>query len=228
MAAVLACGDGAALSHESAAQLWGFRPVATGPVTISVPSGRHPRRKGIRVHRRQRIDATEKHRIPVTRPARTMLDVAGGLTERQLERAINEVDRLDLATPDDLRRAAMAERSRAARLVRELLDRQTFLLTDSELERRFIPIADRAGLSQPETQVPIQGHRVDFYFRAERLVVETDGLRYHRTPTQQKKDRVRDQELTAAGLRVLRFTHGQIRYESDHVADVLRRLSSKW
>ena len=157
-----------------------------------------------------------------------MLDVAASLTERQLERAINEVDRLDLATPDDLRQAAMAERSRGARLVRELLDRQTFLLTDSELERRFIPIADRAGLSQPETQVPIQGHRVDFYFRAERLVVETDGLRYHRTPTQQKKDRVRDQELTAAGLRVLRFTHGQIRYESDHVADVLRRLSSKW
>ncbi len=73
----------------------------------------------------------------------------------------------------------------------------------------------------------LHGHRVDFFFRAERLVVETDGLRYHRTPTQQKRDRVRDQELTAAGLRVLRFTHDQVAHERDHVAEVLRRLSSE-
>jgi len=73
----------------------------------------------------------------------------------------------------------------------------------------------------------LYGHRVDFFFRADKLVVETDGLRYHRTATQQKKDRLRDQELTANGLRVVRFTHGQIKYESDHVAGVLRRLSSK-
>jgi very-short-patch-repair endonuclease len=73
----------------------------------------------------------------------------------------------------------------------------------------------------------LHGHRVDFFFRDFGVVVETDGLRYHRTPTQQKRDRVRDQVLTAAGLRVLRFTHGQVKFESDQVADILRRLSSK-
>ena len=73
----------------------------------------------------------------------------------------------------------------------------------------------------------VHGHRVDFLFRAKGLVVETDGLRYHRTPTQQKRDRVRDQALTAAGLCVLRFTHDQIAHEEAYVAGVLRGLSSK-
>ncbi len=227
MAAVLACGTGAVLSHESAAQLWGFRPPVKGPVTISVPSGRHPRRQGIRIHRRQEIEATKRHGIPVTSPTRTVLDLAPGLTERQLERLINEADKLDLTHPDELRTVAIAERSRGAKLVRTLLDEATFVLTDSDLERRFVRIARDAGLPKPETQVTVCGHRVDFLFREAGVVIETDGLRYHRTPTQQKRDRVRDQELTVAGMRILRFTHGQIRFERAYVAEVLRRLSSE-
>ena len=225
MAAVLTCGAGAVLSHDSAAALWGIRDQRNGLIHVSVPTPRDPRRHGIRVHRRQEIEATERHGIPVTSPVGTVLDLAPRLSGQQLERAINEADKLDLVHPDALRQAAAEEGGVGGSRVRTLLDKTCFVLTDSDLERRFIPIAERAGLGKPETQVVLHGHRVDFFFRAAGVVVETDGLRYHRTPTQQKRDRVRDHELTAAGLRVLRFTHGQVRYESDQVAEVLRRLS---
>ena len=227
MAAVLTCGEGAALSHDSAAALWKIREQRRGPIHVSVPSRRDPRRRGIRVHRRLEMRLTTKNRIPVTDPSRTIMDLAPTLTERQRERTIDEADKLDLVDPETLEQAVAEEGGAGASIVRKLLGKRTFLLTDSELERRFIPIAARAGMGQPETQVSLHGHRVDFFFRAEGLVVETDGLRYHRTPTQQKRDRVRDQRLTAAGLRVLRFTHEQVAHEAPYVADVLRRLSSK-
>jgi very-short-patch-repair endonuclease len=101
-------------------------------------------------------------------------------------------------------------------------------MTDTELERRFLPIARRAGLSRPETQAHVNGFRVDFYWPELGLVVETDGLRYHRTPAQQAIDRIRDQAHAAAGLTPLRFTRAQVRYEPSHVeatvAAVARRL----
>lgn len=226
MAAVLTCGDGAVLSHNSAAALWAIRGDPRGPIHISVPSPRDPRRRGLRVHRRNGMDATREKGIPVTDPPQTIIDLAPSLTERQLERMVNEADKLDLLHPEMLRISAAEKGGVGGSRVRTLLDKRTFLLTDSELERAFIPIAERAGISKPETQVRVNGFKVDFFFRQENLVVETDGLRYHRTPTQQKKDRVRDQDLTAAGVRVLRFTHEQVAHEQDHVADILRRLSS--
>ncbi len=227
MAAVLTCGEGAALSHDTAAALWKIREQRRGPIHISVPSPRDPRRRGLQVHRRLKLRPTTKNGIPITGPSRTIMDLAPALTERQLERAIDEADKLDLVNPEGLQLAAAEEGGVGARIVGKLLGKRTFILTDSELERLFIPIAERARVSAPETQVVLHGHRVDFFFREENLVVETDGLRYHRTPTQQKRDRVRDQGLTAAGLRVLRFTHEQIAREGAYVADVLRRLSSK-
>ena len=178
------------------------------------------------MHRRKRLEATLENGIPVTTPSQTVIDLAPALTERELERLIGEADKLDLAHPGAQREAAVAHGGVGGSIVRKLLDKRTFLLTDSDLERRFIPIAERAGMSTPETQVILNGYRVDFFFRDENVVVETDGLRYHRTPTQQKKDRVRDQELTVAGVRVLRFTHEQVAHEPDHVAEILRRLSS--
>ncbi len=111
--------------------------------------------------------------------------------------------------------------------LRETLDRRTFVLTDSELERRFLPIARGAGLPPPETQRMVNGFRVDFYWHELGLVVETDGLRYHRTPAQQAADRVRDQAHTAAGLTPLRFTHAQVRYERRHVEETLRTISQR-
>jgi len=112
--------------------------------------------------------------------------------------------------------------------LRETLDRRTFTLTDSELERRFLAIVRQAGLSLPQTGRRVTGFKVDFYWPDIGLVVETDGLRYHRTPAQQAGDRVRDQVHATAGLTPLRFAHAQVRFESGYVpatvAAVARRL----
>jgi very-short-patch-repair endonuclease len=117
------------------------------------------------------------------------------------------------------------------RILRTTLDRRTFTFTDTWLERRFLPIARAAGLPRPQTQVYVNGFKVDFYWPELGLVVETDGLRYHRTPAQQARDRVRDQAHAAAGLTPLRFTRAQINYEPAHVevtlAAVARRLRSR-
>ena len=111
--------------------------------------------------------------------------------------------------------------------LRETLDRRTLVLTDSELERRFLPIARRAGLPPPQTQSMVNGFRVDFSWPELGLVVETDGLRYHRTPAQQAADRVRDQAHTAAGLTPLRFTHAQVAYAPGHVELTLRATAAR-
>jgi very-short-patch-repair endonuclease len=106
-------------------------------------------------------------------------------------------------------------------ILRDTLDRRTFRLTDSELERRFLPLARQAGLPSPLTQQWVNGFRVDFYWPKLRLIVETDGLRYHRTPAQQAEDRLRDQVHAANGFTPLRFTRAQVRYEPGHVRETL-------
>jgi very-short-patch-repair endonuclease len=153
------------------------------------------------------------------------------LDQPWLERAINEADKLGLINPEELRLVLEeVPRRPGVKPLREVLDRHTFVLTDSELERRFLPLARSAGLSLPETQCVVNGYRVDFYWPHLGLVVETDGLRYHRTPAQQAQDRIRDQAHAAAGLTPLRFTRAQVRFEPDHVrvtlVAVVRRLSS--
>ena len=106
--------------------------------------------------------------------------------------------------------------------LRRVLDRRTFVLTESALERLFLPITRRVGLPKPLTQVAVSGYRVDFFWPDIGLVVETDGLRYHRTPAQQAKDHVRTQAHFASGLWPLRFTHEQVRYEKPYVERTLR------
>lgn len=228
MAAVLACGNGAALSHGSAAALWEIGS-ERGLIEVSVPVARSSRTPGMRVHRRSHLaaDHDARHGIPVTSLVRTLLDLATYLPAHALERAINEGDKLDLIDPESLR-AALNGRAgqRGVRRLRALLDGATFALTDSELEQRFLVLAMRAGLSRPQTGARVNGFKVDFFWPGLRLVVETDGLRYHRTPAQQNRDRLRDQTHTAAGLTPLRFSHSQIRYQPDHVVATLRRLIS--
>ncbi len=225
LAAVLACGEGAVLSHESAAALWGVRPIHAGGIHVAVPWPRTPKHEGIHVHRRrwlaEPLTAT-KDRIPVTSITLTLVDLATSLTDDSLEAAINEADKLDLTTPDQLRETLTTYPAihGTARL-RTTLDRRTFTLTDSHLERRFLRLIKQAGLPKPQTQQLLHGHRVDFHWPELGLVVETDGLRYHRTPTQQAKDRRRDQTLTTDGLTVLRFTHAQVRYQPDEVLAIL-------
>ena len=108
-----------------------------------------------------------------------------------------------------------------------MLDHRTFVLTDSELERRFLPIARRAGLTKPETGAWLNGFKVDFYWPELGLVVETDGLTYHRIPAEQTRDRRRDQAHTAAGLVPLRFTRAQVAFEPGHVEETLRAITMR-
>lgn len=141
---------------------------------------------------------------------------------------IDQADARRLADPEKLRRQIddLGRIPGAAR-VAGILDRLTFTLTDSELERLFLPIAARAGLPSPGTGRRVNGFKVDFLWPELGLVVETDGLRYHRTPGEQAKDRVRDQRHAAAGLTPLRFTHAQVAFEPQHVERVLVQVADR-
>jgi very-short-patch-repair endonuclease len=233
MAAVLCCGDGAVLSHRSAAVLMGFGS-EQGWVDVSVRSSTIRRHPGLCVHRRPGLrdaDVGFYDRIPVTSPAQTLIDLAGGHDRITVERMIDEADRLDLISPPELRVAVERHRGeRGVARLRTWLDRRTFRLTRSRLERLFLRLTASAGLPVPETKVWVNGFEVDFLWRELRLVVETDGLRHHRTPAQQSRDHRRDQAHAAAGFTSLRFTHEQVRYEPEHVrsvlGDVARRLGA--
>ncbi|HEX8075123.1 MAG TPA: DUF559 domain-containing protein [Thermoleophilaceae bacterium] len=224
MAAVLACGPGAVLSHRSAAALWGIRGPGERGIEVSIPERRTIRRPGLVVHRRRRLAATDvagRDGIPVTSPICTLIDLAPRLTPRQLEAAVNEADKLGLVGPDELRRALGAESRPGVPALRRLLDPGGFVRTDSDLERRFLPLARSAGLPLPRTRAMVNGYRVDFYWPELKLVVETDGLRYHRTTTQQARDLERDQAHVASGLTCLRFTFAQVAFEPRYVVDTL-------
>jgi len=231
MAAVLACGEQAAVSHETGGALFEVCAEPPGEIHVSVLDGRRKRHPGIVTHRRSGLDhsfITEHRGIPVTDIVTVLVDLAGRLSAHDLEAAINAADRNDLINPERLRAEIdrRGPRRGTARLA-GLLDRRTFTLTDSELERRFRPIAKAAGLPPPQTQVRINGYRVDFFWPELGLVVETDGLRYHRTAAQQTIDRLRDQAHIAAGLVPLRFTHAQIRYQPRHVQQTLAAVAAR-
>ena len=232
MAAVLACGEQAALSHASAAALMGILNRERGCIELSVPRGRSARSPGIRVHRPTCLPSKDLGTfdgIPVTSPIKTLIDLATFLSVPKLEAAVNAADKHDLVDPEQLRAALEARQGlRGVRALRDLLDRHTFRLTRSKLERYFLPIVRWAGLPTPETRVWLNGYVVDFFWPDLGLVVETDGQRYHRTAISQTRDRERDQAHARAGLTQLRFSHFQVRYEPEHVAStlvpVVRRL----
>jgi very-short-patch-repair endonuclease len=210
----------------------GFGSERDGYVEVSVRSPAIRRHRGLRVHRRPRLrddDVGLYDGIPVTSPAQTLIDLAVDDDRVTVERMVDEADRLDLISPPALRAALTHHRGEpgVARL-RTWLDRRTFRLTRSRLERLFLPMARDVGLPVPETKAWVNGFEVDFLWRDLRLVVETDSLRHHRTPAQQTRDHRRDQAHAVAGYTSVRFTHEQVRYEPEHVrtvlGDVARRL----
>jgi hypothetical protein len=172
-------------------------------------------------------DITSRREIPLTQPIRTLIDLATELSPRQLERAVNEADKRDRIDPESLR-TALDEHSGepGVRSLRTLLDRQTFRLSDTELEVLFRPIAATAGLPTPLSKEMVNGFEVDFYWPDLGLVVETDGWRYHRTASAQTRDALRDQTHTASGLTPLRFSHYQVKHEPQHVRNVLTRTAA--
>lgn len=172
---------------------------------------------------------TTEYGIPVTTPIQTLIDMALRLDRPGVERMINEADKYNLTHPPELRRALDARQGEpGVAVLRQILDRRTFRLTKEELERRFLPLAHKAGLPVPLTGQFVNEFEVDFYWPDLGLVVETDGLRYHRTPAEQARDRLRDQAHTAAGLTQLRFTHEQVRYEPEYVVRILAQTASRF
>jgi very-short-patch-repair endonuclease len=231
LAATLACGRHAVLSHSSAAALWGIRDPGPGaPIEVTVPPAGVRPRQGLQVHRAALSsgDLTVRRGVPVVKPALMLLGQAAVLSKRQLERDINVADALGLINPDQLRVAAERFAGRAGvSALRAVLDQHTFTLTDSELERMFLPIARRAGIGRPLTRRRVNGFRVDFFWPSLGLVVETDGLRYHRTPAQQARDLLREQTHKAARLESMRFTHWQVAHENGWVERTLRRVAAR-
>ncbi len=231
MAAVLACGPEAALSHRSAAALWGIGEERRRLVNVSVRRRCEVRPARVRARSRPSLpagDVTIYEGIPVTTPARTLVNLAGEVGAEELERCVNEADKRDRIDPEALRAALAGFRGeRGVRALRALLDRQTFALSDSDLEVFFRRIAKSAGLPAPRGKAWVNGFEVDFFWPELGLVVETDGLHYHRTAAEQGRDRVRDQAHTAAGLTQLRFAHYQVRYEAEYVGGVLAKVAGR-
>ena len=225
-AAVLTCGEGAVLSHTTAAEAWGIDRERGGPLHVTAPAKRV--RSGIVTHRRIGISICEVRGIPVTSPVETLVDLAAILEPAQVTRAVNEADKLNVVRADALRQALepLGPRPGLGRL-RAVLDRETFRLTDSELERRFLRIVRRAGLQLPVTGATVNGFKTDFWWPDLRLVVETDGLTYHRTPAQQARDRLRDQAHARAGLAALRFTHAQVFHDPGDTETTLRDVAKR-
>jgi very-short-patch-repair endonuclease len=227
MAAVLTCGPESCLAGMAAAalyEIWASRHA----IEVCVPAHVRRRRKGIIVHRRTDFEVTSHHGIPVTPPIHTLVDIAPRLTSAELEAAISAADQRNLVDPETLRAALDDVTPRpGVAVLRDTLDRRTFRLTDSGLERMFVPLSVRAGLGVPRTRRWVNGYKVDFYWPHLNLVVETDGLTYHRTPSQQAVDHRRDQAHAAAGTERLRFTHGQIAYEPTHVMETLSRVGNR-
>jgi very-short-patch-repair endonuclease len=155
----------------------------------------------------------------------TLIDLATELKPMRLERAVNQADVHDLVDPESLRRSLDGYSGvPGVKTLRTMLDRHTFRLSDSDLEILFRPLARAAAFPLPLSKHWVLGYEVDFFFPDHGLIVETDGLRYHRTPSQQARMVKRDQKHAAAGFRVLRFTHWQIAHAPTEVTQVLRAI----
>jgi Protein of unknown function (DUF559) len=230
MAALLACGDGAVLSHRSAAALLGIGTEQPGLVDVSVRRRCELRRPGLRIRGRPRLAPEAlglSDGIPVTSPAQTLVDLTTELDIVAVERAVNDADKRDLIDPEALRVALDHFAGEpGVRPLRDLLDRLTFRLSDSDLEIFFRPIAAEAGLPPPLSKQIVNRFEVDFYWPNLGLIVETDGLRYHRTPAAQKRDALRDRTHVIAGMSPLRFSHHEVRYEPRKVRLDLRRAGA--
>jgi very-short-patch-repair endonuclease len=218
LAAVLACGDGAVISHRSAAVLWRLVPPFDGDVEVTVV-GRHCRsRRGIRVHRSDRLDPRDqgyRRGIPIITPARTLIDLASEAGQDELERAIAEAYALGLVTDEQIEAAVdrAPNRNGVARLRGELRREGGPQWTQSEGERRMLKLIRAAGLPAPQTQARIAGWPADFLWAEQRLIVEVDGYPFHSHRRAFERDRRRDQAHIAAGYTVIRFTMRQLSEE---------------
>jgi very-short-patch-repair endonuclease len=232
LAAVLAVGRGAVLSHRDAAGLHDLRP--TNHVRIDVATtGKARSTAKIAVHRTRSLDAqdtTTVHGIPVTTVARTLVDLAGVVPADHLGRAIKEADRRNLLDTTAIHAAMARTRGRTGpghRALREAIAEYAALglsATLSPLEDAFLRLLRDDGLPRPAVNASVEGFQVDAVWRKQRIAVELDGWADHHTRHAFESDRERDAVLTAAGWRIVRFTHRQVTDRPDRVTETLRRL----
>ena len=228
MAAVLACGPGAVLSHASAAALWGIRFSDSAYTDVTVPRTGRRTRGRIRVHRPRTLppsEVTTRHAIPVTTAGRTVLDMAARLSESHLENLLDQVERRELTdypALDALARAHTGHKG-AAKLSRTLRTYEAGTqLTRSDLEILFRQLCKDHGLPDPWVNHTVHGKEVDFLFNDASLIVEADSWTYHKTRRSFESDRARDAHLARAGYRTLRFTDRQLTHEPSTVAQTVR------
>lgn len=229
MAAVLACGEHALLSHRSAAGLWDLAPSSSSLIDVTAPRSRR-RVPRLALHRVRGVDACDRAEldgIPITSVARTLFDLAEVVNLRRLERAFEQAERLRLLDLAAVSR--LCEDSPGRRALRPLATllpqlRSAVPETRSELERRFLDLCRAAGLPEPAVNVVVEGFEVDVLWANERLVVELDGYAYHRTRAAFERDRSRDATLQIAGYRVLRVTHRMLETDPGAVIDTIRSL----
>lgn len=230
LAAVRAGGERAVLSHDDAAALWDLLPARGAIIHVSTSSrsGRVPDRRRVRLHRVGTLTDDEKAvfaQIPVTTPARTLLDVAPSLRPRALEDVIERMDRLSLFDLVAVRRCLDAHpRQNGAPKLRMVLERLAGTDTRSPLEVALLQLCDDYNLPTPRANTLVAGFLVDFHWPGTDLIVETDGFAFHRTRHAFDADRERDQALALAGYRVIRFTHEQVTRKRRETARRLRAL----
>jgi very-short-patch-repair endonuclease len=213
MAAVLACGSGAVISHRSAGTVWKLLVGLPNdaPVDVMVPARDRGARPGIRAHRVRRLDpgeVTAVDGVPVTTPARTLLDLAGQLRAQELERAVARAERYELLQRAELLRMVRKHPRRPGNpiLARLAGSTEPIAFIRSEAEALFLDRIRDAELPTPRVNVRVRGFEVDCFWPAARLIVEVDGFAYHGSASAFERDRRRDGILTVAGYRVIRVT----------------------
>jgi very-short-patch-repair endonuclease len=231
-AALLAAGPDAVLSHESAAVVWRLRDEERD-IEVSV-ARRRRRRRGLCIHEAQlpATDTTSRHGIPVTTPIRTLLDLARTLTLEALEEAIRQAEYHRLASAASLSKTAESRHGESGvKALRTALEKADLGKgpTRNGLEQRFRRFVREHDLPRPtrlNAPIELNGRRieVDVLWRRQRLIVELDGGGAHMTTDAFHDDRARDQELVAAGFRVIRITWWQLKSEPERIVSVLRRL----
>lgn len=216
LAAILACGPGAVLSHRSAGRRHGLLRSASPRIEVSVPRGRGPR-SGIVVHRPRALSAEDRtvvEGIPITSVARTVVDLAGRLDRPGLQRVLGAADHAQLLDVVAIERAL--ERLPRARGRHRLLDalsiyRSEPAFTRSEAERRLLRLCRENGLPAPQANLWIAGYEVDLFWPDAGLALEMDGWAFHSGRRAFHEDRRRDRALLAAGVETARVTSEDLR-----------------
>jgi very-short-patch-repair endonuclease len=225
-AAVLACGDGAVLSHGSAAALWKYVKHWPGQFEVTAPNDR--RRKGIKVHRAKtfsRRDITRQLGVPVTSPARTVFDMAPRLAEEPLRRLVRDARLTRTFHLDDVAELLSRHpRHPATKRLTQFLNPRAGGPTRSEFEDAFIEFARQYGLPAPVTNTHVHGYEVDALFREQRVIVELDGAEFHLDRHAFESDRDRDADLLAAGYVTVRITWERLTHQPAREAKRLHTI----